>query len=759
MTNKLLFFFLTLWLIGCAGDGAREQAASEAGQGESISLGEGTLQLLPLAEGAVRVRYTVGNIEPLEELIYTEHVARPKYKVERSETETRLTTRKMQVKLDHATGQLTFSDAKGRVLLQESPAGRRARTTQVKGMKVLDVEQHFISPDDECLFGTGQFQDGYLNIRGLSRRLTQVNTQISIPFILSSKGYGLLWNNYGLTELNPKEETLVLMPSDETGEAYEVTATSTTGGIREQRIADTFSGRMEVAEAGDYALLLDVGRRMSRRQYLAIDGKVLTNQNNTWLPPTTSLIVPLEAGTHTVVVKGVRGDNPVISWGRVEAQTVLHSPVAQALDYTVFAGTPDEVVATYRKLTGPAPLMPDWMLGYVHCRERYHSQQELLENARMFREKDIPASVIVQDWQWWGRTGWNSMQFDPELFPQPKELVDELHKMNFRMMLSVWSKVDRNSMLGREFDKRNYYIHGTDWIDFFHPEAAQFYWANFRDSLVRRYGIDSWWLDATEPENDDLVGRRVAGGTLPGELVRNVYPVKVVSTVYNGLCEEMPGKVPVILTRSAFAGMQRYNAVTWSGDVGNDGETLRRQIVGGLGYMACGMPWWTYDAGGFFRPGNQYTDAAYQEMMLRWIECSVFLPIMRVHGYISNTEPWNYPVETEQIFTECIRQRTELLPYLRKCAKRVAKEGYTLMRPLVFDFADDVEALRQQTEYMFGPRYLVCPVTEAGATEWRVYLPHNPRGWDDLYTQVHYDGGQYITIPLTLDKIPVFVRK
>ncbi|MBR4433050.1 MAG: DUF4968 domain-containing protein [Bacteroidaceae bacterium] len=756
--KNYLSLLLVLGLLGCAGNDARMQ-------GECIPISNGTLHVIPLSERAVRVRYTEGDIAPLEELIYTQKVKRPAWKVTRNADETVVSTRRMCVVFNQTSKQLTFLDAKGNILLQEAPSGRTVKPMTVgespsyAAVQAFDVEQRFLSPDDECLFGTGQFQDGYLNIRGLSRRLTQVNTQISIPFILSSKGYGLLWNNYGLTELNPKEEKLALVPSDEAGEAYEVTATSTTGGIRERRVTDTFSGQIEVKEAGDYALLLDMGQSMSRRQYLAIDGKVLTNQNNLWLPPTTSLIVPLEAGAHTVVARGVRGDNPVVSWGRVEAQTVLHSPVAQALDYTVFAGSADEVIADYRKLTGPAPLMPEWMLGYVHCRERYHTQQELLENARKFREKEIPASVIVQDWQYWGRTGWNSMQFDPELYPDPKAMVDELHDMDFRLMLSVWSKIDKNSTLGREFARRNYYIPYTDWVDFFNPDVAQFYWTNFRDSLVRQFHIDSWWLDATEPENDDLVGRRVAGGTMPGELVRNVYPMKVVSTIYDGLRKELPGQVPVILTRSGFSGMQRYNAVTWSGDVGWDGETLRRQIVGGLGYVACGLPWWTYDAGGFFRKGNQYTDDDYQEMMLRWIQCSVFLPIMRVHGYISNTEPWNYSPETERIFTECIRQRTELLPYLRQCARRVAKEGYTLMRPLVFDFADDAEALRQTTEYMFGPRYLVCPVTEVGATNLRVYLPQNPGGWDDFNTAQHFDGGQYVTVHLSLDHIPVFVRK
>ena len=179
--------------------------------------------------------------------------------------------------------------------------------------------------------------------------------------------------------------------------------------------------------------------------------------------------------------------------------------------------------------------------------------------------------------------------------------------------------------------------------------ATKFDWQNFRQKLVPT-GIDCWWQDATEPENDDLVGRMVWDNTLPGEMVRNVYPLLVCKTVYEGT-------KGFILTRSGFPGIQRYGAAVWSGDVGNDWETLRRQIVGGLGLMASGIPWWTYDAGGFFRPGNQYTDKDYQERMIRWIQTSVFLPLMRVHGYMSNTEPWNYLPETQRIFVEQIRLR------------------------------------------------------------------------------------------------------
>lgn len=722
---------------------------------------KGTLSLQPLTENAVRVRFTAGDFAPLDELLYTEQVVQPKWKINKGKTRVEVVLKGMRIAYDIASQHLTFCDGKGRVLLEEMTDGRSVTPTDVRGTAALDVTQRFCSPDDECIFGTGQFQDGYLNIRGLSRRLTQVNTQISIPMLLSSRGYGLLWNNYGMTELNPPTDRLSLTPANEAGETISVTATSDHGTISERRTSDTFVGEFDVEATGDYTLLLDCGQSMSRRQWLSVDGKVVVDQNNTWLPPTTSVILPLTAGRHNVVVKGVRGDRPSLGWRRVEGETVLHSPVAQALDYTVFAGTPDEVIATYRTLTGPAPLMPDYMLGYVHCRERYHTQQELLDNARKFREKGIPADVIVQDWQYWGKHGWNAMQFDEDNYPDPKQMVDDLHRMDFRLMLSVWSRIDPQSTLGSEFTKRGYFIPNTNWIDFFNKNAASFYWQNFRDRLVRPYHIDAWWLDATEPENDDLMGRNVAAGKLPGELVRNVYPMKVVSTVYEGLRGEQSkdATTPIILTRSAFAGMQRYNAITWSGDVGNDFETLRRQIVGGLGYSACGLPWWTFDAGGFFRPNDQYTDAAYQERMLRWIQCSVFLPVMRVHGYISNTEPWNYSPETEQVFCQCIEQRYKLLPYLKECARKVSKEHYTLMRPLVFDFGDDPEALRQQTEYMFGPRYLVCPILEAGVKTWRVYLPKNKKGWDTFDGSQHYDGGQYVDVPVTLSSIPVFVRR
>ena len=246
------------------------------------------------------------------------------------------------------------------------------------------------------------------------------------------------------------------------------------------------------------------------------------------------------------------------------------------------------------------------------------AQKELLENAREFKARGIPVDVIVQDWQWWGKYGWNAMRFDEDKYPDPKAMVDSLHDMDMKLMVSVWSKVSRESVLGQSLQENGCYIEDTEWIDYFEPESADLYWRNFRDSLVR-YGIDAWWFDATEPENDDLAGRY--------EQYRNVYPLKVLQTIYGGLRTVKPDEEPVILTRSLAPGIQRYGAICWGGDVGNDWETLRRQIAGGLGLMSSGLPWWTYDAGGFFRPADQYTDRDYQERMVRWIQTSVWLPL------------------------------------------------------------------------------------------------------------------------------------
>ena len=703
-----------------------------------MSLGmqaEGQLTVKKVARNAVRIQYTDGQVKnDLPDWIY--------------------------VKQDEVSQCDLKVEVKGQRLSVKDKNGKTVFTATRHEMKDGEATLAFTSPKDECLFGLGQFQDGYSNVRGLSRRLTQVNTQISLPMLISNKGYGILWNNYGLTDFNPCSEQVSLTVSQTgaaTGPAQEVNVTTTEGNRREMRRNNTFEATIDIAKTGDYALLLDVGQKMARRHNLVIDGQTVIDAQNMWLPPTASAIVNLKKGRHTLKAELSGGDKPTLYYKQVNDETVFRSPVATAVDYTVFVGSADEIIAAYRELTGPCPTMPAWALGYIHCRERFHSSEEILQTANRFRQEQIPLDVIVQDWQYWGKYGWNSMQFDEQYYPDPKALTDSLHRMGVRLMVSVWSKIDKNSVVGKQMVADNYYIPGTDWIDFFNTEAANAYWKNFAERLVP-LGIDAWWQDATEPENDDLEGRRVNNGRWAGEQVRNVYPLLVNKTVFDGLRSAGVAQ-PMILTRCGFPGIQRYGSALWSGDVGNDWETFRRQIVAGLGVQAAGIPWWTYDAGGFFRPGDQYTNQDYIERMLRWIETSVYLPLMRVHGYMSNTEPWNYGPEAQAIIAECIREREQLRPYLEECARRVAEEGYTLMRPLVFDFADDPVALQQKYEYMFGPKLLISPVTEPGVSEWHTYLPKNARGWRDKRTGQHYNGGQFVTTPVDKGHIPVFVRE
>lgn len=732
-------------------------ACNQGARVYQIPFDEGTLVLTPLQSNAVRIQYVEGDMAELPELVYvTTEKQSVKCSLKEHSGKAVLNMEQMCVNVDRQHKQLTVADKSGKVVFTAKAHELKAATVQDEPTREATLVMD--SPQDEFLYGLGQFQDGYLNVRGLTRRLTQVNTQIAIPFLLSNKGYGLLWNNYGLTDFNPADEKVELLRAEETGEAVAVNVTSTEGGRREIRRNNLFKGEITVPADGQYALLLDVGQTMARRHHLIIDGETKVDVRNLWLPPTTSILTDLKAGTHQLTAELERGDRPTIYYKKVSDETVFRSPVAECVDYTIFVGNADEVIASYRDVTGEVPMLPDWALGYIHCRERFHSQDELLETARRFREEQIPLDLIVQDWQYWGKYGWNAMKFDEEHYPDPAKMVNELHNMDMKLMLSVWSKIDPNADLGKEAEAKSYYIPGTSWIDFFDEEATAFYWENFSKRLLKPYQIDAWWQDATEPENDDLLNRRIMKGTQPGERFRNVYPIKVSETVYEGLRKDDPNRRGMIFTRSGFSGIQRYGSVLWSGDVGNDWQTLRYQIAAGLNFVATGLPWWTYDAGGFFRPGDQYTNADYIERMIRWIQTSTFLPLMRVHGYMSNTEPWNYGEEAQRIITEAIRLRYRLLPYIYSEAAKVSFDGYTLMRPFVFDFPTDVVALEQQNEYMFGASLLINPVTEKGVTSWSTYLPKHDAGWYDFWTGEKYSGNQWVDVAVDIEKIPVFVK-
>lgn len=770
----LLFFFVCVWwkedclagnVLGLSSDRQIQAWTLEEKRADQVVFRrvDTRLRLIPLTGSAVRVVRSKGIAHELPELVYLP-VKAPVYTLKMEGEDYILSLKDVSVKVSVSDGRISFLSSDGRVILGEE--GSQIQASSVQGEQTYVSTQTFHSPSDEYLYGLGQFQDGYLNVRGLTRRLTQVNTQIAIPFVMSNKGYGLLWNNYGLTDFNPASSVIALQKTGASGDKVTVNVTSTEGGKEEVRESNVFAGSLQIESDGQYALMLDVGSSMARRHNLEIDGHTVVDVNNLWLPPTVSVLVDLKAGVHRLKAELTKEDTPKLFFRKVDQTTTFRSPVSNGIDYTFFAGTADEVIASYRAVTGEVPMLPSWALGYIHCRERFHSQKELLETASRFRREKLPVDLMVQDWQYWGKYGWNAMRFDEADYPSPREMVDSLHRMDKRLMLSVWSKVDQNSVLGKKMAEKAYYIPGTPWIDFFNPEAASFYWQNFRDSLVLPIGIDAWWLDATEPENDDLVGRRVNHSSCPGEVFRNVYPLVVNKTVYEGLRSlsangEKQGSFSprtVLLTRSGFPGIQRYGVATWSGDVGNDWDTFRRQIVAGLGISVCGLPWWTYDAGGFFRPGDaQYTDVHFHERFSRWLQTSVFLPLMRVHGYMTNTEFWNYGDKVTEMARKSLALRYRLLPYIYSESAWVSLEDGTMLRPLVMDFPQDTLALSLKYQYMFGRSLLVSPIVEEGPAIWKTYLPAVQGGWYDFYDNRHLSSG-WVQTSVSPDYIPVFVK-
>ncbi len=746
-------------MLGLAATTAK--AGDSAGQHPDhiVATPEGTLQIFAVTDSAVRIRFVPPQTTPASppNTIILPQTHRPKIRQQNKGDTVRLQLPGIGCEVDPADRTIRFLDGHGRILLSEARAGRRLVPSKLGEEEVFVAEQVFNSPDDEHIYGTGCFQDGQLNLRQIPRRLTQVNTQISLPFILSSRGYGLIWLNEGKSDLNPPAQLTQLSRIATDAQGHVVDVTTDAGNAQLTRTEAIFQTEIYLDAPGRYAFQLDIGRKMASRHYVEIDGQIYTDLTNLWLPPTTSFIADLAAGAHTVRVKGNTTDAPSLGYGKVRDQTVWRSDVAEAIDYIVIAGPDaDAIMANYRQLTGSAPLLPKWAYGYIHCRERFKSSQEILDNAREFRSRKLPVDVMVQDWQYWGKHGWNAMQFDEAQYPDPAGLVKELHGLDMRLMLSVWSKIDRKSGLGQTMADRGYYIPDSDWIDFFNPHAAAFYWQN-QSTRLAALGIDAWWQDATEPENDDLVGRQTYVGK--GERNRLSYPLQVSRTVYEGQRHDFPDRRVFILTRSAFLGQQRYGAATWSGDIGNDWETLKRQIPAGLNMAAAGYPYWTVDAGGFFRPGlSQYSDTAYHERFMRWFQYATFLPLQRVHGYMTDTEFWRYGETVENLAREYLNLRYRLFHYIYGLGAIANRTGTPLLRPLVFDFRTDAQALDQTHSFMFGPGLLVAPVTEPGATTWPVYLPQSRGGWFDFWTGVHRAGGETHSVPAPLSQIPLHAR-
>ena len=479
----------------------------------------------------------------------------------------------------------------------------------------------------------------------------------------------------------------------------------------------------------------------------------------------TNIAVPMFLSSNGY---GIFWDNPSRSRfdNRFPHALYLSSEVADTVNYYFFYGPGfDKIIASYRELTGEAPMFGKWAYGFWQCKNRYQSQKELLDVARKYRELHIPIDNIVQDWFWWVKNG--DFTFNDK-YPDPKAMMDELHRENFHVMFSVWPFFYPGSRVYDEMDKRGFFIDrtkvsgfhpkGSALYDAFNPEARKYYW-QLMDNALFKIGVDAWWLDTTEPETEGretnvLVTNKVAIGS--GARYANLFPLMTTTGVYQGQRSETDQKRVFILSRSAYAGSQRNAVTAWSGDVNADWEAFRRQIPAGLNFMLSGIPYWTTDIGGFIL--GHPNDPAYRELFVRWFEYGTFCPIFRVHGTRepSVNELWSYGDQAQEILTKYDSLRYRLLPYIYSLAWQVTHNGYTLMRPLVMDYREDDTARDIGNQFMFGPALMVTPVTDPGVDSQRVYLPASD--WYNFWTGEELTGGRFTTVAAPLETLPLLVR-
>lgn len=720
--------------------------------GLKVKLSEGILNIQPIHSKAVRIQWTKDLTKEEHEFVLVNQQPVPQFNCSETTSLLKLVTNEYSVLFDKKTSRLSFLDKKGKVILTEALNSRKLSSNTIHSEPCYIAEQGFDSKPDEYLFGLGQFQDGHYNLKNLSRKLIQVNSQIALPFLYSSKGYGILWHQYGLSWFNPADNIVNLnKESDTDSKDREVTSTSGTQKVSQQQTL--YTGEFHLENDGEYTFMLDLGD-MDNRHLLVIDGQAIIDQSNLWLPPAVSAKVKLKAGIHNVQVVCKSTNKPSLNWRKAGAETTFRSPNAKSLDYVVFLGEDaDDIISTYRDLSGKVPMLPKWAFGYWQCRERYTSSSHLVETVKEFRKRQLPLDVIVQDWQYWGKYGWGVPKFDEANYPNPSQFIKELHDLNAKFSISVWENLDKKSSVAKDYE--GLYIKDSPWIDIYNPQTQKVHWNALNQNLFM-HGVDSWWMDATEPENDALKGKDTYFGQ--GEFYRLTYPLFVSKAVYEGQREANLEKRVTILTRSAFPGQQRYGTINWSGDIGWDWDAFKRQIVAGLNFSLTGMPYWTTDIGGFFRPGaSQYYDPKYHDILMRWFQWGVFCPIFRMHGYQSETEPWKYGEKVEAEMRELLNLRYQLLPYIYSLAGDVNRNNTTLMRPMVMDFKGDEKAIKQPYQYMFGPAILVAPVVKPEIEEWKVYLPEGSL-WFDFWTNKIQKGGREVMADASKNKIPLFIK-
>ena len=447
-----------------------------------------------------------------------------------------------------------------------------------------------------------------------------------------------------------------------------------------------------------------------------------------------------------------------------EVETSFRSEVGDCVDYYFMYGKDaDGVIAQVRSLTGQAPMFPLWTYGYWQSKERYKSQEEVVDVVRKYRELGIPLDGIIQDWQYWGHNYlWNAMDFQNPTFNNPQKMMEDVHAMNAHMAISIWSSFGPMTKPYRELDKKGMLFNFTTWpqsgleswppnmeypsgvrvYDAYNPEARDIYWKYLNDGIFK-LGMDAWWMDSTEPDHLDWKPEDMDTKTYLGSFrkVRNAYPLMTVGGVYDHQRAVTSDKRVFILTRSGFLGQQRYGANVWSGDVASTWESFRNQIPAGLNFSLCGMPHWNSDIGGFFaghynkswNDDSASKNPLYQELYVRWLQFGTFNPMMRSHGTDVYREIYKFGKKGEPVYDaieKMIGLRYSLLPYIYSTSWEVSNRQSSFMRALMMDFVDDRKVWDINDEYMFGKSILVAPITHAQYTPEAVVKVSEEEGWN-----------------------------
>ena len=875
----------------------------KSGNSVTIRPDEGQAKVIRLEvinNNIIRVRATSKETLPEKpaSLMIVPQAAPPK-DVDIDDDDDKVTVKAKNVKavVDTETGSIAFFDANGKELLKEAKDGKQFWDFTVPerelGMKtgytVPEAQKHgltwqmkFDSPDDEAFYGLGQHQSEEFNMKGKNEDLFQYNTKVSIPFVLSNKNYGILWDSYSFCRFGNPNDYLQLNQAfrlyDKQGKKGHLTGTyidrmgkklvrdedsiyyeygtpaksaialkTDNGGIKNLPQGFQLAGANVTYEGFIEPKCCDGGKCDCKGKceckgqkelfqfilYYAgyikvyIDGKEVVPERwrTAWNPNAYKFAVELEKKKRVQLriewqpdggesYCGLRVAEPRSAEER--GQLSVWSEMAKDMDYYFIAGENlDQVISGYRTLTGKASLYPKWVLGFWQSRERYKTSEEVESTLAEFRKRHIPIDNIVQDWNYWPEDQWGSHKFEASRYPNPQQMLDNVHQMHGRFMISVWPKFYVNTDNYKELDAKGWmYIQSPnddihDWVgpgytngfyDAYDAGARKMFWRQMDEKLYSglstnkgkwsmvngQYStVDAWWMDASEPNVRDCTPmwyrKALSGPTALGTSTEyfNAYSTVNADAIYNGQRSVWKGKANeprvFLLTRSGFAGEQRFSTATWSGDIGTRWEDMRAQMTAGLNYSISGLPFWGMDQGGFCvenryvaaqqlfdRTGQENEDLKeWRELQTRWNQFGTFIPLFRSHGQwplreIWNIAPDNHPAYQSFVYYDKLRYR--LMPYLYSMAGWAHFKDYTLMRPLVMDFNGDKAVEDIGNQWMFGPALMACPVGYYKARNRSVYFPRQC-GWYNLYTNEYIAGGQTLVVDAPYEQIPVFVRE